>query len=88
MDDKYYFLLDRFTWDKDEEEFVSKKKWLGAGTGDDSTLRIFNTDTGTIIYWRENRGYETTIFDGKKLTEEELELLFELLEIKKYLKWI
>lgn len=87
MNSIYYYLLDRFTWDKEEEEFISKKKWLGAGTGDDSTLRIYNTETGTIIYWRQNRGFEQTIFDGRNLSEEEMEKIFELLEIKIYLKW-
>lgn len=86
MEEKYYYLLDRFTWDKREEEFVSKKKWLGAGTGDDSTLRIC-IERGTVIYWRQNCGIEQTLFDGRNLSEEEMEKIFELLEIKIYLKW-
>lgn len=88
MKSKYYYLLDRFTWDKEAEEFISKKKWIGAGTGDDSVLRIYTTDTGTIIYWRQNRGFEQTIFDGRQLNQEEMEQMFEFLEIKTYLKWI
>lgn len=86
MEESYYYLLDRFRWDKTEEEFVSKAKWIGAGTGDDSTLRVC-LQRGTIIYWRQNRGFEQTIFDGKSLSEEEMEKVFELLEIKIYLKW-
>jgi hypothetical protein len=87
MKSKYYYLLNRFTWDKEAEEFVSKRKWLGAGTGDDATLRIYPSEEGTIIYWRQNRGFEQTIFDGRYLSEEEMEKVFELLEINKYIRW-
>jgi hypothetical protein len=87
MDDSHYYLLNRFNWDKEEGEFISKDKWLGAGTGDDSALHIYISNVGTIIYWRQNRGFEQTIFDGKSLSEEEMENVFELLEIKTYLKW-
>ena len=87
MEEKYYYLLDRFTWDKEAEEFVSKSKWIGAGTGDDATLRVYVSETGTLIYWRQNRGFEQTIFDGRNLSEEDMEKVFELLEIKTYLKW-
>lgn len=87
MDESRYYLLDRFYWEKEEEEFFSKKKWMGAGNGDDSILRMYATKTGTIIYWRDNRGLEQTIFDGRSLNEKEMEQVFELLEINKYLKW-
>jgi hypothetical protein len=87
MDESRYYLLDRFYWDKEEEEFFSKKKWIGATTGDDSILRMYTTKTGTIIYWRDNRGQEQTIFDGRALSKKEMEQVFELLEINKYLKW-
>lgn len=87
MEESNYYLLDRFHWNKEEEEFFSKKKWIGAGTGDDSTLRMYATRTGTIIYWRDNRGLEQTIFDGRQLCQKEMEQVFELLEINKYLKW-
>ena len=41
-----------------------------------------------MIWWRDNTGFETTIFDGKELkTEEEFNQVFELLGIKEILKW-
>ena len=79
------FLLDRFEY---QGYYKSKKKRRGASTGDDATLYISVDGTGTLVWWRENRGFETTIFDGKELkTEEEFEQLFDWLEIKRYLRW-
>ena len=74
---------------RDENEvFQSKKRRLGVGTGDDSSLFIASNSSGTTIWWKENRGFETTIFDGKELkTEEEFNQVFELLGIKEILKW-
>jgi hypothetical protein len=79
------FLRKNFTYDNEEEVFKSKKKRLGAATGDDSSLFIASNKSGTMIWWKDNRGFETTIFDGKKLkTEEEFNQVFELLEISKW----
>ncbi len=48
--------------------FVSNKRRLGTGTGDDSNLIIdWDEDddlSHCMIYWRSRRGDETTIFDG------------------------
>ena len=86
---KYTFLEDRFVLDSEEEVFKSKSKWRGLGAGDDKTLYIYTDEFCTNIWWKENRGYETTIFDGKELkTEEEFNQVFELLGIKEILKWI
>ena len=86
---QYSFLEDRFVWDSKEEVFKSKSKWRGLGSGDDKTLYIYADEFCTNIWWRENRGFETTIFDGKELkTEEEFNQIFELLGIKEILKWI
>jgi hypothetical protein len=85
---QYDFLEDRFVWDDKHESFKSKKKWLGASTGDDRSLYIIVNESGTLIYWRNSRGQEDTIFDGKELkTEEEFNQVFELLEIKTLLGW-
>ena len=68
--------------------FSQKKRRLGAGTGDDSSLFVASDSSGTVIWWRSNRGEEDTIFDGKELkTEEEFNQVFELLGIKEILKW-
>jgi len=84
----FSFLRKNFTYDNENEVFQSKKRRLGAGTGDDSSLFIASASSGTLIWWRENRGFESTIFDGKELkTEEEFNQVFELLEIKEILKW-
>lgn len=86
---KYSFLEDRFVWDSEEEVFKSKNKWRGLGSGDDKTLYIYSDEFCTNVWWKENRGFETTIFDGKELkTEEEFNQLFEFLGIKEILKWI
>jgi hypothetical protein len=89
MDNNLDFLLDRFDWYNQEERILkSKKKWIGGSTGDDSTLYIYLDDRTTNIWWKSNRGEESTIFDGKELkTEKEFEQLFDWLEIKIYLKW-
>ncbi len=54
---------------EEEEEFLlfeSYKTFLGAGTGDDRKLVIsYNTRSEELwIWWRENRGTETTIYEG------------------------
>lgn len=74
-------------FDKVEEDtWKSKKKRLGIGTGDDSTLYIYCDDSSTSIWWQENRGFETTIFEGRSLKYmAELEMLFDLLNIKDFL---
>lgn len=84
----FSFLRKNFTYDNENEVFQSKKRRLCAGTGDDSSLFIASNSSGTTIWWKENRGFETTIFDGKELkTEEEFNQIFELLGIKTLLKW-
>jgi len=84
----FSFLEDRFVWDNKHEAFKSKKKSLGCSTGDDRSLFIIVDESGTLIYWRSNRGQEDTIFDGKELkTEEDFNRVFELLEVNKILKW-
>lgn len=84
----FSFLRKNFTYDNENEVFQSKKRRLGAGTGDDSSLFISSDSGGTLIWWRSNRGEEDTIFDGKELkTEKEFNQIFELLDIKTILKW-
>ena len=84
----FSFLRKNFTYDNENQVFQSKKRRLGAGTGDDSSLFIASCGFGTTIWWRDNTGFETTIFDGKELkTEEEFNQVFELLGIKEILKW-
>ena len=68
--------------------YKSRKKWLGAGTGDDKALYIDITGGDTLIYWVENRGCEITVFEGREIKSvEEFEQLFDFLDIKLYLKW-
>lgn len=68
--------------------YKSRKKWLGAGTGDDRSLYIDITGGTTLIYWVENRGFEITIFEGREIkSTEEFKQLFDFLDIKLYLKW-
>jgi hypothetical protein len=82
------FLLDRFEYNEEKDCYYSKKKWIGLSNGDDRTLYLEVDNRGSLIWWRENRGSEYTIFDGKSLkTEEEFENVFDLLNIKLYLKW-
>ena len=82
--EKYDF-TEYFKFNKEEQCWVSKKKQLGAGTGDDASLYIYLDENSTHIWWRENRGYERTIFDGKKLeTKKEVETLFQWLGINNY----
>ena len=79
----FSFLREKFTYDSEEETFQSKKKRLGAGSGDDARLVIMSDNISTTIWWKYNNGFEQTIFDGKGLkTEEEFNKVFELLEIK------
>jgi len=70
--------------------YTSKKKWLGVSSGDDKKLIIeqdYQRET-MIIYWKDNRGFETTIFEGKLLhTNDEISTLLGWLEINKFLKW-
>lgn len=81
------YLADKFIKEEDCL-YKSKKKWIGAGTGDDSTLYVYLDENITHLWWRENRGYENTIFYGRAIkSQEELEQLFDLLELKIYLKW-
>lgn len=66
--------------------YNSRNKWLGAGTGDDKSLYVDITGRDTLIYWVENRGFEMTIFEGRELKSiEEFELLFDFLDIKKFI---
>lgn len=84
----YIFLEDRFVWDEKYDAFKSKKKQLGCSAGDDRNLYMIVGIGGTLIWWRNSRGQEETIFDGRELkTEEEFNQVFELLEINKTLKW-
>lgn len=83
----FSFLRKNFTYDDEDEVFQSKKRRLGVGTGDDSSLFIASDSSRTLIWWRSNRGEEDTIFDGKELkTEEEFNQVFDLLGIKEILK--
>jgi hypothetical protein len=62
--------------------YKSRNKWLGAGTGDDKSLYVDITGGDTLIYWVENRGFETTIFEGREIKSvEEFEQLFNFLDI-------
>jgi len=72
----------KFTYNQETEEWISNKTYLGLGTGDDKKLIIYFGDKVTLIYWREKRGYETTIFQGREIEESELEKLFNLLGIE------
>ncbi len=73
---------------EEENLYKSKNKWLGAGTGDDSTLYVYFDEVCTNIWWKENRGFEKTIFDGRAMRSiEEFEKLFDFLDLKIYLKW-
>ena len=82
-------LENNFFYDLENEVYISKKKRTGVSSGDVSHLYIATNKSGTMIWWRENRGFESTIFDGKELkTEEEFNQVFELLGIKEILKWI
>lgn len=77
------FLLDNFNYIPRKVTYESKRRTLGASTGDDSHLIIDNAYNSTIIYWRQNRGKEYTIFDGRKLkTKEDFEKVFDLLGLK------
>ena len=82
------FLRKNFTYDNEDEVFQSKKRRLGASVADDSSLFISSCGFGTTIWWRNKRGQEDTIFDGKELkTEEEFNQIFEFLGIKEILRW-
>lgn len=83
-------LEEHFTKDTVEEKYTSNKKWLGVSSGDDKKLIIEkDIERNTmIIYWKDNRGFETTIFEGKLLhTNDEISTLLGWLEINKSLKW-
>lgn len=85
---QYKFLEDKFTYDSKDRAFKSKRKRLGAGNGDDLSLFLSVDSGGTLIWWKENRGSEDVIFDGRELkTEEEFNQVFELLGLKTLLKW-
>lgn len=82
---KEYFEKDHF-----DTIYYSKKKWLGVSSGDDKKLIIdMNSIRHTMsIYWKDNRGFETTIFEGMVLhKDDELKTLLSWLEIDKFLKW-
>lgn len=82
----FSFLRKSFTYDSEEEVFQSKKQKIGAGSGNDSSLFIASSNSGTVIWWKNNIREEGIIFDGKELkTEEEFNKVFQLLDI---LKWI
>lgn len=91
MDIKIPILEEHFYKDIRDSIYRSRKKWLGVSTGDDKTLIIEqNILRHTMtIYWKDNRGFETTIFEGIILEEDkELRTLLNWLEIDKFLKWI
>ena len=67
---------------EEEEEFLlfeSYKTFLGAGTGDDRKLIIsYNTYSKEIwLWWKENRGTETTIHEGYCKNKSELKKLLK-----------
>ena len=79
------YLRQWFTYDGKQEVYISNKKHLGVGTGDDANLYIWLDSSGTHIWWKENRGFERTIFDGIGITYlEELKAIFNLLGLYNY----
>lgn len=62
--------------------YKSKKKRRGVSSGDDKNLYIYFTNKSTTIWWKENRGFEETIFDGRKLNTEELKNVLDYLDLK------
>lgn len=83
MEAKLEFLLENFNYIPRKGIYESKRKKLGVSNGDDSSLMIDVSDRFTIIWWKENRGAEYTIFDGRRLrTKEEFEQVFDLLGLK------
>jgi hypothetical protein len=85
--ESHYYLLDRFTWNKEDKEFQSKNTWKDTPLDEEHRLIIYTSQVGTIIYWRDMQGFEQTLFDGRALSQDEMENMFELIEINKYLKW-
>ncbi len=79
--EKDFNLLDYFDTDL-EFVFKSKRRRLGASTGDDAHLFIENNELFSSIYWQTNRGEQTTIFEGRVLVEKDFEKVFELLGIR------
>ena len=79
------YLSKWFEFIPQEEVYKSKKKWRGVGTGDDKNLYIYFDERSTTIWWKDNRGFESTIFEGRKLEKiEEIKTVFDLLDLKIY----
>lgn len=77
------FLKENFNYVPRKGIYESKNKTLGLSTGDDKNLIIDLSDRSTLIWWRENRGTEDIIFEGRKLrTEEEFKQVFDFLGLK------
>lgn len=77
------FLKENFNYVPRKGIYESKKKTLGLSTGDDKNLMIDLSDRSTLIWWRENRGTEDIIFEGRKLkTEEEFKQVFDFLGLE------
>ena len=64
----------------------SNRKHLGVSTGDDRNLMVIREPDYTCVYWKANNGLETTIFEGY-VKDENLDTLFEWLEIESYGLW-
>lgn len=91
MEDRFIYIeLEEYLKDKfifcDCYIFKFKKKRLGLSIGDDVILYIYVSLFYIEIWWQENRGFRIIIFEGRKLKlVEELEILFDLLDLKEYL---
>jgi len=87
--EKDLFLKENFTIDSEDSNlYKSNKKLLGVSSGDDKTLYISinNINNDVYIWWRENSGFEQTIFDGVIENDKDFMNLIKMLCIKKLLK--
>jgi hypothetical protein len=79
------WLLDRLFLKAEDGIWFSRKTRIAACTGDDSKLYIAWHKKSTLIWWQNNRGDETTIFDGVVNNANDLLKLFELLCVENLL---
>lgn len=66
-----------FSYNEERDEFIHPKTILGLGTGDDKKVCIYQYKTNVLIYTRENRGTEDTLFDGFCKSKNELKKLMK-----------
>jgi len=64
----------------------SRKKHRGVSPSDDKHLFVHQESDYTHIYWGTINGLEITIFEGC-VSDENLDTLFEWLQIKSYNLW-